>query len=131
MFKEAREATYRFFSMPLCPHTRGQLHNTGDQVRKLVGDDGRHKKEEDGGVQDASTRSWGAKDGQVSISLAKPMQNRTVNLPSVLAPNVARLAVHNPVDQREEIDENQRQVVGNDTCANTDQAEYRYQKPEE
>lgn len=55
-----------FLDVPLCPHTCSQLHNTGDHVGELVWDNCRYKDQEDGSVDDASSRRWGVEDRQVA-----------------------------------------------------------------
>jgi len=72
----------------------------------LVGDDGRDEKQEDGSVDNAPSGGGLAEDWLVSNFAVSKGSSRemALDIPSFFATDITRLAVQDPVDQREDVD---------------------------
>jgi hypothetical protein len=86
------------------------LHDTGYHVGELVRDDSRDEKKQNRGMNNATARGGSAKDGQVA---------------SVLTANVTRFAVDSTVNQREDVDEEEGDVIDQNADADTDETKDR------
>lgn len=121
-----------FLGMPLCPHTRRELHDAGHHIGELVGNDRRDQKQEDCGMNDTSSGSGSTEDREVSVFSLARNQSRSDQdyLPSVFAPNITRLAIHNTINQGDDVDDREGGIVDQYADANTDHAKHWDKEPE-